>query len=731
MKQVTQNYRTGQLKVAEVPAPRTGEGAVLVANCVSLISSGTEKQAIDLAKASLVGKAAARPDLVRRVVNKVRLDGVRPTIEKVFAKLDTPIPLGYSIAGTVIEIGRRVQGYAVGDRVACAGAGMANHAEINAVPKNLCVPIPAAVTDQDASFVTLGAIALQGVRQAQLTLGERVVVMGLGLIGLLTVQILKASGCRVLGFDPNPERAKLAAGLGADIAVSDGLIEAALGFTGGHGADAVILTAATKSSQPLNQAAEISRLKGRIVVVGLVGMTIDREPFYKRELDLRLSMSYGPGRHDPSYEISGNDYPLPYVRWTEQRNMAAFLDLIAEGKVTPQALVTHRFGIAEAEKAYQIMEAGEPHLAMLLTYAGGAAQRIERRIERARPSPGRSASGVAFVGLGNYAKGMLLPAFRKASGIRLTAVVTSTGISAGHASEKFGFQTIATEPSAAFEDPATDTVVIATRHDTHAALTTEALQAGKNVFCEKPLAVDAAGLEAVISAAEGSSGVLTVGFNRRFAPLLVKAKAALEPRLGPLVMLYRINAGSVPPDSWIQREEGAGRIIGEVCHFVDALTFLAAALPVEVQAVAASNCADAVSVLIRFADGSTGTIIYSPLGDPSVPKEYVEVFAAGRVVQLDDFRRLTVTRGGRSSVTKGIQDKGQAALVAAFLAATRGDGEVPLTLAELEAVTRATFAIEECLSVGSSVTINTFANVSEGELGATAPLEERTSTFAA
>ncbi len=707
MKQITQNYRTGQLKVVEVPAPRTGDGVVLVATCVSLISSGTDKQAIDLAKASLVGKAAARPDLVRRVVAKVRHDGVRPTIEKVFAKLDTPIPLGYSIAGTVIEVGRHVHGYAVGDRVACAGAGMANHAEINAVPKNLCVLIPAAVADQDASFVTLGAIALQGVRRAQLTLGERVIVMGLGLIGLLTVQLLKASGCRVLGFDPNPERAKLAAGLGADIAVSDELLEAVAGFTDGHGADAVILTAATKSSQPLNQAAEISRLKGRIVVVGLVGMTIDREPFYKRELDLRLSMSYGPGRHDPSYELSGNDYPLPYVRWTEQRNMAAFLDLVAEGKVTPKALVTHRFGIAEAEKAYEIMEAGKPHLAMLLTYSGVAA--IERRVERARPSPSRSASGVAFVGLGNYAKGMLLPAFRKASGIRLTTVVTSTGISAGHASEKFGFQTIATEPSAAFDDAATDIVVIATRHDTHAALTTEALQAGKNVFCEKPLAVDAVGLEAVMSAAEGSSGVLTVGFNRRFAPLLVKAKAALEPRLGPLVMLYRINAGAVPPDNWVQREEGGGRIIGEVCHFVDALTFLAGALPVEVQAVAAGGYADAVSALIRFSDGSTGTIIYSSLGEPSVPKEYIEVFAAGRVVQLDDFRRLTVTREGRSSVTKGMQDKGQAALVAAFLAAARGEASAPIARAEMAAVSEATLAIEESLCAGVPVEIGVLA----------------------
>lgn len=700
MKQVEQNYRTGTLRVAEVPAPRTGEGSLLVATRTSLISAGTEKQLMDLAKASLVGKAMARPDLVRRVVRNVRRDGLRPTMEKVFAKLDTPIPLGYSLAGEVIEVGRRVSGYAVGDRVACAGAGLANHAEINAVPKNLTVKIPPEVTDEQASFVTLGAIALQGVRLTVPTLGERVVVMGLGLIGLLTVQLLKANGCRVLGFDPNASRAELARTLGADVTISTGLSEAVAGFTGGIGADAVIVTASSKSSEPVNIAAEISRLKGRIVVVGMVGMTIDREPFYKRELELKLSMSYGPGRHDPAYEQAGHDYPLAYVRWTEQRNMEAFLGLVAEGKVTPERLVTHRFAIADAEQAYALMQRGEPHLAMLLTYADAAP--VERAITRT-PKTAATGNGVAFIGFGNYAKGVLLPAVKKVPGLKLTTVVTSTGISAGHAGETHGFGVVATDPAAAFADPATATVFIATRHDSHAQLTAAALDAGKHVFCEKPLAMDDAGLAQVLAAAEATTAILTVGFNRRFAPLLVKAKAALAPRSGPLVMLYRVNAGTIPGDSWIQRDEGGGRVIGEICHFVDALTFLCGCLPTEVQAITARGHDDAVSILLRFADGSTGTIVYSSLGDAAVAKEYVEVFAAGRVVQLDDFTRLTVTQAGKSSTTKATQDKGQAALAAAFLASVRNAGPPPIPLAELAAVTEATFAIEDALRLGGAV----------------------------
>ena len=694
MKQVQQNYRSGELKVAEVPAPAHGGGELLIATRISLISSGTERQLMQLAKSSLVGKAAARPDLVRRVLVNVKKEGLRPTFDKVFAKLDTPIPLGYSLVGEVIGLGRDVAGFSLGDRVACAGAGLANHAEINAVPKNLCARVPVGVDDEDASFVTLGAIALQGVRQAAPTLGETIVVMGLGLIGLLTVQILKANGCRVIGFDPNAGRAALARQLGADIAVSEALPEIALARTGGAGADAVIVTASSKSSEPINQAAEISRAKGRIVVVGLVGMTIDREPFYKRELELKLSMSYGPGRGDPAYEFAGHDYPLPYVRWTEQRNMEAFLGLIEQGRVTPKSYVTHRFAIAEAEKAYELMEKGEPHLAMLLTYPQPA-KAPERVITRTAPP--RDKLGVAFIGMGNYARSVLLPKVKGAEGVALTSVVTKTGLSSNHSADKFGFASAATDAAAAFDDAQTQAVFIATRHDTHASLAARALAAGKHVFCEKPLALDRDSLDAVMAAAEASPAMLTVGFNRRFAPLLQQAKAALDPRSGPLMMLYRINAGAIPGDSWIQRGEGGGRILGEACHFVDSLTYLCGALPVEVQASAAQGHGDAVSAIIRFADGSVGAIVYSSLGDASLPKEYLEAFAGGRAVTLDDFNTLTIHSGGKAKTVKAVQDKGQAALVKAFLDAARGKAPAPIALEELDAVSRATIAIEEAL----------------------------------
>jgi polar amino acid transport system substrate-binding protein len=697
MKQIRQNYRSGELALAEVPAPRVGAGALLVATRCSLISSGTERQTIELAKASLAGKAIARPDLVRRVLRNIRRDGLAPTVEKVFAKLDTPIPLGYSIAGEAIEIGRNVEGFRVGERVACAGAGFANHAEIDAIPKNLAVRIPDGVDDEEASFVTLGAIALQGVRQAQPTLGESFLVMGLGLIGLLTVQLLKANGCRVLGFDPDPARVALARDLGADLCVETGLLEAAKGFSRGFGVDGAIVAASSKSNEPINLAAETCRVKGRIVVVGLVGMNIDREPFYKRELDLRLSMSYGPGRHDPSYELEGHDYPLPYVRWTEQRNMDAFLALVAERKVTPKALVTHRFPIAESLAAYELMQSGAPHLGIVLHYPQNLPA-VARRIARAEAPQRRSdANTLAFIGFGNYAKGVLLPAFVKIDGVSLAAVATATGLSAGHAAEKHGFASATTDAHSLIDDPDIDTIVIATRHDTHADYARRALDAGKHVFVEKPLALSLAELDAVTEAAAHASGVLTVGFNRRFAPLLIAAKAALAPRSGPLVMLYRVNAGEIPAESWIQRDEGGGRVLGEMCHFVDALTFLCGAAPVEAQAVAARDHADAVSALLRFADGSTGTIVYSSLGDPAVPKERIEIFAAGCVVQIDDFTRLDITRNGKTKRLKQAQDKGQRALAHAFVEATRGTRAAPIPLDELIAVSETTLTIEEAL----------------------------------
>lgn len=692
MKQVEQNYRSGVLRLIEAPVPRSGRGRNLVATRVSLISAGTEKQIIDLARSSLAGKAMARPDLVRKTLQKVRNEGLLPTVQKVFAKLDTPIPLGYSLAGTVVEAGAEAGGYAVGDRIACAGAAVANHAEYNAVPKNLSVRIPAGVCDEAASFVTLGAIALQGVRVANPTLGERVVVMGLGLIGQLTVQLLKANGCRVLGFDPNPGRAKLALEMGADVAVSDALDEAVRGFTEGHGADAVIVTASSKSSTPPNQAAEISRMKGRVVMVGLTGMEIDREPFYKRELDLRLSMSYGPGRHDPAYELEGHDYPLAYVRWTEQRNMQAFLELVAEGRVTPLKLVTHRFPIAEAEAAYKLMDTDEPFLAILLTYPETPAP-IARSIP-VNASSAATGRGTAFIGFGNYAKSVLVPALKKASKERLTTVVTSTGLSAHDAAQREGFANAATDPQAVLDDADTDCVFIATRHDSHASLAAAALRAGKHVFVEKPLALDHEQLADVVAAAEGAPGVLTVGFNRRFAPMMIAAKAAIASRAGPIAMHYRVNAGHVPGDSWLHGAQGGGRIVGEACHFVDALTFLAGGPPVSVSAFRPEGIDDTVSAVLRFADGSTGTILYSSLGDSSLPKEYLEIFASGTVVRLDDFRKLHITTGGKTTTqSAAAQDKGQAGLVKAFYAAARDGAAAPIPLDELVAVSEATLDI--------------------------------------
>nr|WP_246734132.1 bi-domain-containing oxidoreductase [Oharaeibacter diazotrophicus] len=654
---------------------------------------------MQLAKSSLVAKAAARPDLVRRVIRTARREGVMETARKVLARLDTPIPLGYSLVGEVVAVGRRVEGLAPGDRVACAGAGLANHAEYNCVPKNLVVRVPDRVADEDASFVTLGAIALQGVRLAVPTLGEWVVVMGLGLIGLVTVQILKAAGCRVIGLDPNAARAALARDLGADVAVTDGLERAVAAATGGFGADAVIVTASTPSSAPVNLAAEVSRLKGRIVVVGMVGLSIDREPFYRRELELKLSMSYGPGRGDPAYEAGGHDYPQAYVRWTEQRNMAAFLGLVEEGRVTPAALVTHRFPIAGAEAAYALLDGDEPYLAILITYPDAGAAAPIRRDLALRPKPAGERLAVAFVGLGNYARSVLLPKVKADPGVDLAAVVTRTGLAAGHAAAGLGFRHAATDAEAAFGADI-DVVFVATRHDSHADLAARALAAGKHVFCEKPLALDHAGLDRVAAAAAATPALLAIGFNRRFAPLMAEVKASLSGRPGPKVMLYRVNAGKLPADSWIGREEGGGRVLGEVCHFVDTLTFLAGSLPVEVQAVAATGVRDAVSVLLRFADGSTGTIVYSPVGDASAPKEYLEVMADGVVARLDDFTRLTLHVDGRTRTVKGRQDKGQAGLVAAFLKAVRTGGPAPIPFDEIEAVSRATIAIEEALRHG-------------------------------
>ncbi len=697
MKQVVQNFRNGELKLQDVPVPALKHGALLVRTNCSLISAGTEKQMIDLAKANLAGKALARPDLVRQVLSKVQREGLGTTLETVFAKLDNPAPLGYSLAGQLLEAGEGVDSLKVGDRIACAGAGYANHAQYNVIPKNLCVSIPDEVDDEEASFVTLGAIALQGVRQADPKLGEIIAVTGLGLLGQLTVQLLKANGCQVVGYDPDPRKVELAKTLGADLAIEKDLTVTIDGYTKGRGVDGVIITASTKSNGPVNDAAQICGAKGRVVVVGLVGMTLERDLYYKKELDLRLSMSYGPGRYDPEYEEHGHDYPYAYVRWTEKRNMEAFLQLIKEGSVTPKKLITHHFDIHDAESAYALLGGKEPYLGVMLNYKNDKSAPMARRIDlKVPPKTATHGKGVSFIGAGNYAKAKLLPPLSKSKDVHLSGIVTTTGVSARHVADKFGFAFAATSSEELLGDESTDVVFIATRHDSHASLASSALQANKHVFVEKPLALNRCELNEVLLAEAQSSGMLMVGFNRRFSPFIQQSKAALTGRQKPLMMSYRVNAGFIPGDNWVHGPEGGGRIIGEACHFIDTMCYLAGALPTDVSAMAAKDHKDAVVAQLRFADGSIGSLTYTSLGDKSVPKEYLEVFTDGTVIALNDYRSMEITQGGKKTRHKlASQDKGQKAMLEAFLSSVNNGGKSPITIEELAAVTEASFAIED------------------------------------
>ena len=718
MKQIVQNYRSGELKIWDVPAPAPRAGSAIVAVSRSLISAGTEKMVVDLARSSLIGKAVSRPDLVRQLIDKTKRDGLIPTLEKAFNKLDSPVALGYSLAGTVISVGAGVTSVRAGDRVACAGAGYASHAELVTVPKNLLIAIPDAVDDEDASFVALGAIALQGVRQAAPTLGERFVVFGLGLLGQLTAQILNANGCRVLGVDPDARKVEMVKALGLDAVTNDGLEARALAVTEQRGMDGAIITASTKSSDPINTAAELCRQKGRVVVVGLVGMDLKRDAFYKKEIDLKLSMSYGPGRYDAAYEEGGNDYPFGHVRWTEQRNMQAFLDLAADKKITVKPLITHRFDIANAEQAYALMDGVEPYLGIVLGYPGTASA-SDRRVDIAAPAKttkalsatnGNASQRIAFIGAGNYAKSVLIPAFKAVPGVTLASIAATTGLSAAHTAAKHGFDDASTDARAVFADPTIGTVVIATRHDSHSELIATALDAGKHVFCEKPLATNHEQLQRLIEVRARTAGQFCIGFNRRFSPLITDAIAALGGRTQPLVMMYRVNAGAIPGDNWVQGAEGGGRIIGEVCHFIDTMVALCGALPVRVDAQAAKGHPDAVTVQLGFADGSIGSIVYTSLGDASLPKEYLEVWTGGMAIVLDDFRSLAITRNGRTVRRKlSRQDKGQQALATAFMAAVSMPSAPPLiAFDDLLGVTAATFMAEASIR-GNAWTRHDFA----------------------
>ena len=712
MKQVLQSLRTGETEIAEVPCPQPRTGRLLIATSRTLVSAGTERMLVDFGKASFIDKARQQPDKVAMVLDKVRTDGLMPTLDAVRAKLDQPLALGYCNVGRVLELGAGVDGFKVGDRVVSNG----NHAQVVNVPLNLCAKIPDSVGDDAAAFTVLGAIALQGIRLVAPTLGETVVVTGLGLIGLMTVQLLRAHGARVFGIDLDPARLAMARQFGAETFDASGgadPVDAATAFSRGRGVDAVIVTVANKSSEPMHQAALMCRQRGRIVLVGVTGLALSRADFYEKELTFQVSCSYGPGRYDEAYEEKGQDYPVGFVRWTQQRNFEAVLDMMADGRLDVAPLVSHRFEIAEAEAAYALLSSGAPSLGIMLAYPpaeGADAVAALRRpiVALSEASRGASAAAdklaVTFIGAGNYAGRVLVPEF-KATGAELLTIVSAAGVTGVHNGRKFGFKQASSDAAAAIADAKADAVVIATRHDTHAGFVLEALAAGKHVFVEKPLCLRLAELSAIeAAAARHPAQRLVVGFNRRFAPHVVAMKGLLAPISEPKSFVMTVNAGDIPTDHWTQDlAVGGGRIVGEACHFIDLLRHLAGA-PIVAHSIVAlgqrpgmPSTADKASITLTFGDGSVGVIHYLANGHKGFPKERLEVFAGGRILQLDNFIKLRgwgfVGFKGRSSWR---QDKGQRACVAAFV---NGNGAaINGSIAELIEVSRV--AIELQAAVG-------------------------------
>ncbi len=709
MKQVLQNFRTGKLEVADVPETMGKRGGVLVRNAASLISAGTEKMAIGLAQKSLVGKAKERPDLVRQVWQKLKRDGLMNTLNTVNAKLDAPLALGYSCAGTIDEVGQGAEEFQVGERVACAGMNYASHAEMVYVPKNLTVKIPEAVSFEEAAFVTLGAIALQGVRTSEAKLGECVAIIGLGILGLLTVQILKAAGCRVIGIDFEENKLDLARSLGTDVVIlrSADVDFAVREMTAGGGADAIIITAAADTNDPLELAGEIARDRAIVSMVGAVKMDLPRKPYYEKELQLRLSRSYGPGRYDAQYEEQGVDYPLGYVRWTERRNMQEFLRLVSVKAVNVTQLISHRFPIEQAEAAYDIItgKKKEPYLGVVLTYEGAVAQG-ERTITLENSAKAQPHIRLGVIGAGNFAKSVLLPRLSKLKDIQLLGIATATGRSAKTVGEQYGFATCTTDYRELLQDERANAVLIATRHDNHARITSEALAAGKTVYVEKPLSVDEAGLHLISEAVAMHGERVFVGFNRRFSALVAQMKSAFAD-VASLAISYRVNAGAIPRESWIQQAEGGGRIIGEVCHFVDLMQFLTDSEPIEVFAYASAAGGDTLSIIIKFNNGSIGNINYFATGDRGLAKERVEVFGGGRTAVLDDFRLLEVWREGKRTVTKRLtQDKGFDQSLHSFLQAVKHGGAMPISYRSLALTTLTTLGIEKALRTGKPIAVS-------------------------
>jgi predicted dehydrogenase/threonine dehydrogenase-like Zn-dependent dehydrogenase len=719
MKQILQNLGTGKAELAEIPAPKVRPGHLLIRTIASLVSSGTERNVVELGQASLLQKARKQPEKVFQVLDKVKNEGLFQTIDAVREKLDHPIIMGYCNVGVVVDAGAGADNFKIGDRV----VSNSPHAEIVLAPKKLCAKIPDAVTDEQAVFTVLGAIGLQGVRLANPTLGENFVVTGLGLIGLLTAQILKANGCRVLGADLDPGKIAAAEGLGIEtvnLSLGQDLIKTAGAFSNDRGIDGVIITAATKSDEPVKQAAKICRKRGRIVLVGVTGLNLDRSLFYEKELSFQVSCSYGPGRYDPEFEEKGNDYPYGFVRWTEQRNFEAVLTLLADNRLKVESLISRRFGFEQAVVVYDLLASNEPVLGLLLEYDSGDSDIVALTSKTVRltgePSKNHSiaqANGaqphvepvVGVIGAGNYGLRTFLPAL-KSIGPRLKTLATSTGVSGAYSGRKFGFQNATTDTQSLFDDPEINTLFALTRHNTHPTLVCMALESGKNVYVEKPLAILPEQLETIENAYVASRGfspapILMIGFNRRFSPHVQKMKQLLLGIRQPISIIITVNAGEVPASDWTQDPKiGGGRIIGEGCHFVDLLYYLTGSQAVSVcstkmgSAPGVFSADDKMSFTIKFENGSFGTVHYLANGAKSFPKERIEVFCEGRILQLDNFQVLRAYDWpGFKKMSLWRQDKGHVECIKRFLDAIHVRGEAPIPFGEIIAITRTTFEV--------------------------------------
>lgn len=715
MRQVLQHIRTGEIEVAEVPCPQVRPGHLLIQSRATLISAGTERMLVEFGKGSLIAKARSQPDRVKQVLDKIKSDGLLPTLEAVFSRLDEPLPLGYCNAGTVLEVGEGIRGFNVGDRVVSNGP----HAEVVCVPQNLCARIPDEVDDKQAVHTVLASVGLQGIRLLNPTLGETVAVTGLGLIGSTIVQLLTANGCSVLGIDIDPARLELARKFGAqtvDASAGADPVASAMAFSHGRGVDGVIIAASAQTDDIVKQAASMCRKRGRIVLVGSVGLALRRSDFYKKELSFQVSCSYGPGRYDAAYEDGGHDYPVGFVRWTEQRNFEAVLALLAAGRLDMSPLISEYVEQARATTAYDTLMERRDVLGIILTYPEGEPSR-KTTITLGEDGKRRAASDqvvVGVIGAGNFSRLTALPCLRKTNA-RLACIADVDSVSGAHAGGKFGFERTTTDSRTLLSDPQINTVFVLTRHNVHAKMVTDALEAGKHVFVEKPLCLDLAELQQVRAAYDRAGDrQLLVGFNRRFSPHALKVKALLEGRAEPICMSMMVNAGEVPPDSWVHDlQVGGGRIIGEGCHWVDLMMFLVGAPVVRVSSTVIGESPalpvreDKVTITLTFGDGSIGTLHYFGNGHKSYPKETLEVFSDGRTLRLDNFR---VLRGygwpGFSKMKLTRMDKGHVEEFRRFVEAVAGGGPSVIPFADLDNVMRATFAAVESARSGRSVTID-------------------------